>query len=117
MGSPNIVWSSNGEDDWEQELYDVLENKELQIGDKVYFGEAIKPKHSEYLRMGGLLDCMQDLAFYDADDLADDYAKVSPDAETELHDLILAWMEKHLTINWYRVENVNSRILTAEDFD
>lgn len=110
-------WSVNEEDFQYEHLGDLLaENDELQVGNTVYVGEAVKPELSHFCDADDVITMMGERAYDIGGEWAEDFPDCTKEAEKELDALLLAWMEKHCTVNFWTVKNIKPYVLTESDF-
>lgn len=85
-------------------------------GDTVYVGIAKPPVLSEFCDADDVIDLMMDRGADIGGGFADDFmSNVTNEAKSELTELLKAWMEKHVEVNFFTVENVREYILTQDD--
>ena len=125
----NIYYSTNEEtfnfDSIDEAFCDVFESEDsFNVGDvvTVYSGEAIKNKASDYLS-GNLLEDMQERAYDEAGEFAEDYLIEAGIVEQnellkELSDAVDKWADKYgFQPKFYGIRNIkeiNARILNIE---
>ena len=83
--------------------YWVCEGKEVTFGDIIDVRQILDALDDElYEQVGEVADC--------------DFSGVSKDAQNELHDLLVKWAEKHISLRyWKLVGKSEEKFITAED--
>ena len=119
-------WSVNGEDffdDWDQlidELYDY-ESDELPIGTEYFEGDKVDVKVSDYVNVyviDSMLEQFDAWVYEDIGEIADcDFYNASKEAKEELQEIIQAWVEKHVNLPYWKVQNVVKKVVTKEDLE
>ena len=119
----NKCWSLNGEDffdDWYQ-LIDELEQEELGEGTEYFEAEKAETKVKDYIEIytiENLLEQFDDRVYEDVGEVADcDFYSVSKEAKEELQEIIQAWVEKHVNLPYWKVQNVVKKVVTKEDLE
>jgi len=116
METKNECWSHNNEDFNHETLGDLLDLHDMQPGDTVYVGESVRPEVKDFINTLDVIENMGERAYDIGGEYAEDFPDITKEAEQELESLLIAWAEKHCTINFWTVRNVKPYTLTAEDF-
>jgi hypothetical protein len=114
----NECWSLNGEDNWQDiELSEFFSNHEgdIEVGQKIYVGEAEYPKPHQLFDTDDIVDLISERAYEIGGEFAEDFPDVKKEAIDELHEFLEKWIEKHCEINFYKVKNVREYVLTQDD--
>ncbi len=81
----------------------------------VCVGNLVRNKPIDLINIRSILDDIQSEADDEGGEFAEGFTDVGKDAVSELEQLLVGWIEKHCTINFYRVVNVREYMLTDED--
>lgn len=113
------VWSNNDEEFNHDDLHELISDKDLQAGDTVYAGEAVKHQPSAFAVRTALsvIDSMQDEAHNFADEWSAGFADCTKPQIDLLQGLIDAWADATLTVEFYGITGVQQYIVTAEDVE
>lgn len=113
------VWSNNDEEFNHDDLHELISDKDLQAGDTVYAGEAVKHQPSAFAVRTALsvIDSMQDEAHDFADEWSAGFADCTKPQIDLLQGLIDAWADATLTVEFYGITGVQQYIVTAEDVE
>ncbi|WP_438454967.1 hypothetical protein [Vreelandella venusta] len=113
------VWSNNDEEFNHDDLHELISDKDLQAGDTVYAGEAVKHQPSAFAVRTALsvIDGMQDEAHDFADEWSEGFADCSQAQIDLLQGLIDAWADATLTVEFYGITCVQQYVVTAEDVE
>lgn len=116
MSNIEECWSTNNEDFNYSSLEDLLDsNDELKAGDKVYVGDAKKPKPSSFFDVDDFLESISNAACDVGGEYAEDFPDVTKDAVAELKVFVESWLEKNCEVRFYKVDDVREHILTEKD--
>ncbi|MGH8376202.1 MAG: hypothetical protein ACRER6_13195, partial [Pseudomonas sp.] len=73
---------------------------------------------TEFVDSGAVIGAMaSNAASSDLGEWTDDFPSVSADAKQELDDLLDAWVRKNCDCTFYRVKNIETFTISAEDLD
>lgn len=113
------VWSNNDEEFNHDDLHELISDKDLEAGDAVYVGEAVKHEPSAFAVRTALsvIDGMQDEAHDLADEWSAGFADCTKPQIDLLQGLIDAWADATLTVDFYCITGVQQYIVTAEDVE
>jgi hypothetical protein len=113
------VWSNNDEEFNHEDLHELISDKDLEAGDTVYVGEAIKHQPSAFaVRTAlGVIEGMQDKAHDFADEASEGFTDCTKPQIELLQGLIDAWADATLTVEFYGITGVQQYIVTAEDVE
>ena len=116
-------WSVNGDefiDDWCR-LIDELDDEELGEGTEYFEADKAETKVKDYVKIytiESLLEQFDDWVYEDVGEVADcDFSNVSKEAKEELQEIIQAWVEKHVNLPYWKVQNVVKKVVTKEDLE
>lgn len=116
INPPNISWSSNGEDFRYDTLSDLIDCEGPPVGKVVHFGDVCDIEPSDLIDADDVIQTMQDRAYDEAGEHAENYAEnVSDEAVKELNDFLSAWINKYASPTFFVVKNVHEHIITEED--
>jgi hypothetical protein len=112
------AYSNNGEE-WTADWCSFLnQNDELAPGDECQRGEVHYADPTEFVDSGAVIGAMaSNAASSDLGEWTDDFPSVSADAKQELDDLLDAWVRKNCDCTFYRVKNIETFTISAEDLD
>ncbi|WP_223466175.1 hypothetical protein [Pseudomonas sp. GL-RE-26] len=112
------AYSNNGEE-WTADWCSFLsQNDEFAPGDECQRGEVHYADPAEFVDSDAVIDAMaNNAASSDLGEWADDFPNVSADAKQELEDLLDAWARKNCDCTFYRVKNIETFTISAEDLD
>ena len=113
----NTVYSLNGENFNFPEL-SSLSSEDLKIGDTIYKGTIAKVKPLELIDHDDILEKMEATAW----DIGEEYSEnivwnVTDEAKKELDEMLEAWINKYIVINFFHVESIKELKITQEIFD
>ena len=113
------VWSNNDEEFNHEDLHELISDKDLEAGDTVYVGEAVKHQPSAFaVRTAlGVIEGMQDKAHDFADEASEGFTDCTKPQIDLLQGLIDAWADATLTVDFYGITGVQQYIVTAEDVE
>lgn len=113
------VWSNNDEEFNHDDLHELISDHDLQAGDTVYAGEAVKHHPSAFAVRTALsvIDGMQDEAHNFADEASAGFADCSQPQIDILQALIDAWADTTLTVEFYGITGTQQYTVTAEDVE
>ena len=119
-------WSVNGEeffDDWcrlIEELQDY-EYDEIPIGTEYFEADKVDVKVGDYVNIHGIVSMLEqfdDWVYEDVGEIADcNFYNVSKEAKEELQELIQQWAEKHVKLPYWKIQNVEKKVVTQEDLE
>jgi hypothetical protein len=117
MSENNKTWSRDNEIFRHNSLAELIKhNDDLNPGDVVYAGEARTPQLNEFCDADDVIDLMKDRGCDIAGEYADDFmADITDEAKSELSELLKTWMEKHVTVDFFSVHNINEYTLSEDD--
>jgi hypothetical protein len=95
-------------------MEEVISDQGLLAGDTIYFGEQRTPK-SVWIDADEVIERIQEAAYEECGEWAEDYPKVDDQAKAELDALLTAWQEKYCTPSFYLVHNIQEYVVTEED--
>jgi hypothetical protein len=116
-------YSADGENYSHRELGDAIDEvcnnayNEVPIGYIVYCGVGIKPEIIDLCDATDLIDTLGDRAYDWGGEHADDFPNVSKEAIVELNELLKGWYNKHLDVNFWRIDTktVKEYVITEDD--
>lgn len=115
MSEAKQCWSLTNEDFTFETLSDLLNSADVLPGQTVYVGQANHPEARQIIDAGVIIDQMRDCAWDIAGEFADDFPDVTKEAEEELNQLLWGWIEKHATISFFTVSNIQEYQVTYQD--
>jgi hypothetical protein len=95
-------------DEIEDNIHDCIEHEGTPKEEiKVYIGKTIKKTHKDYVHPKQLLSSIQEYAYDDSGEYADNYLEsLSPEIINNLGKLIIDYMNEYIEQpRWYSVEN------------
>lgn len=95
-------------DEIEDKIQDYIEHEGISEEEiKVYIGKTIKKTHKDYVHPKQLLSSIQEYAYDDSGEYADNYLEsLSPEIINNLGKLIIDYMNEYIEQpRWYSVEN------------
>lgn len=99
-------------------LDDLYGRDELQVGREYFLGASIKPKASTYFNFDRLIEDMQEAAYDDGGEHAEDYLADLPDEKgAELAAMIEKWLDENVAPRFYKVTQVQRFTVTQADID
>ncbi|MBT2788084.1 MULTISPECIES: hypothetical protein [unclassified Halomonas] len=115
--TPDILWSTNDEMFNHDDLQELIEERQLQAGDTVYFGTKRHAKATDFTTNIDelVIEGMQVQAEDDAGEVAEDYPSASEPQIQVLQTLIEAWATTYCAPVFYQVLNTQPYTLTASD--
>jgi hypothetical protein len=117
-------YSTDGEEynhrEIEEAIDDVCDNVlegETPLGRIVYCGVGIKPEPIELCDAADIIDTLADRAWDWGGEHADGFPNVSKEATDELNELLKLWYNKHLSVDFWRIDTktVKEYVITEED--
>ena len=112
-----LVYSLDGEnyrfDDLTELLAELEDGGDLGEGKTIHAGTAIRHKASEFFYVDSLVDDMQNRAYDEAGEWAEDFPDISKEQSKELGDLIGAWLDKNVNVNFWTVGDAKEIQITA----
>ncbi|MDK2126470.1 hypothetical protein [Parachitinimonas caeni] len=117
----NLCYSLDGENycytDFAELVQDALENCDSEgiAGTTYYQGQRIQKTASEYFAMDDLISNMEDAAYDDAGESAEDFPDFSAAEKAELKSLISNWLDKNIKVSFWAVVDTEERTFSAED--
>lgn len=91
---------------------------ELEVGRSYQLGVSAKPKPSSYFNFDRLIEDMQEAAYDDCGENAENYLADLPDEKcAELKTMIETWLDANVTPTFYKVKQVQSFQVTQDDID
>lgn len=117
--TPETVWSTNDETFNHDDLQELIEERQLQPGDTVYFGTKRHAKATDFTSNIDelVIEGMQVQAEDDAGEVAEDYPSASEPQIQVLQTLIEAWAATYCAPDFYQVLNTQPYTITAEDVE
>ena len=115
--SPEECWSADNEEFNYGTLGDLLDGRDLKVGDTVYVGESQKPSSADLCDADDIIDLMRDRASDIGGEYAEGYPDVTDEVKAYLDNFLKAWIEKHASPGFYTVSNARPYILSADDFE
>lgn len=117
--TPDIVWSTNDEIFNHDDLQELIEERQLQVGDTVYFGTKRHAQATDFTTNIDelVIEGMQVQAEDDAGEVAEDYPSASEPQIQVLQTLIEAWATTYCDPDFYQVLNTQPYTLTAKDME
>ncbi len=119
MSNIKKTWSHDNELFQCDSLGDLVTNYRdvLEVGSIVYVGDAERPTVRELCDVDAVIDQLGERARDIGGEFAEDFPDVTDDAKAELEAFLVAWLEKHCTIDFYTVRNVTPYTVTAIDLE
>lgn len=100
------------------ELFDdVWCDGELVAGRDYWSGDAIKKAPSEYFDCENMIENMRDAAYEAAGEYSDDFMNIPTKKIKELDAIISCWLDAHVTVSFYTVENVQKHCIQVADIE
>lgn len=97
---------------------DLFGRDELQVEREYFLGASIKPKASTYFNFDRLIEDMQEAAYDDGGEHAEDYLADLPDEKgADLAAMIEKWLDENVTPHFYKVANIQRFTVTQADID
>lgn len=96
-------------------VYNILigyDNPLEAVGETYYKGTVRKPKPSSLFNMDRVVEDMQERAYDEYGEWAEDFAVGQSFRELEL--LIEGWLDKNVSVSFFAVEDVEQRKITKE---
>lgn len=117
--TPYIVWSTNDETFNHDDLQELIEERQLQAGDTVYFGTKRNAQATDFTTNIDelVIEGMQVQAEDDAGEVAEDYPSASEPQIQVLQTLIEAWATTYCDPDFYQVLSTQPYTLTAKDME
>ncbi|MCC5904129.1 MAG: hypothetical protein JJT87_19630 [Halomonas sp.] len=117
--TPDILWSTNDEVFNHDNLQELIEDRELQAGDTVYFGTKRHAQATDFTTNIDelVIEGMQVQAEDDAGEVAEDYPSASEQQIQVLQTLIEAWATTYCEPDFYQVLNTRRYTITAADVE
>lgn len=117
--TPEILWSTNDETFNHDDLQELIEERQLQAGDTVYFGTKRHAKATDFTTNIDelVIEGMQVQAEDDAGEVAEDYPSASEPQIQVLQTLIEAWASTYCDPDFYQVLDTQRYIITAADVE
>jgi hypothetical protein len=110
------VWSDDNERFNADSLGELIEgNDSLVVGSMVYFGDAQRVDPTKFISASDIVEMIGERAYDEAGECAEDFPNVSKEAEDELEELLIEWINKHCKATFYTVRNIEKHIITAAD--
>lgn len=115
--TPEILWSNNDEIFNHDDLQELIEERQLQAGDTVYFGTKRNAQATDFTTNLDelVIEGMQVQAEDDAGEVAEDYPSASEPQIQVLQTLIEAWATTYCDPGFYQVLNTQPYMLNAAD--
>lgn len=89
---------------------------DLRVGSTVYIGDVVQVETEALIDASSIVEAMQERAYEDAGEASEDYlAVVSAEQLKELQHLVADWADRVETVNFWRVGNIASHVISAED--
>jgi hypothetical protein len=89
---------------------------DLRVGSTVYIGDVVKVETKALIDASSIVEAVQERACEGAGEASEDYlAVVSAEQLKELQHLVADWADRVETVNFWRVGNIASHVITAED--
>lgn len=111
-----IAYSLDGEnyrfDDLDELLAELEDDGELVVGKTIHAGTAIHHNASEFFDVDSLTESMQDRAYDEAGEWAEDFPDLPKEQRKELSDLVDAWLDKNVKVNFWTVEDAKEITVT-----
>lgn len=118
MSDIRECWSTDEETYNYDSLGELLDcNSELEAGTVVFVGHAVDHDPTSWFDADQVIDAIADAAYGEAREHAEGYPDVTDEAKAELQTFLDAWITKHCTPAFYRVENSREYVLTLEDVE
>ncbi|BBI51058.1 hypothetical protein HORIV_34790 [Vreelandella olivaria] len=117
--TPDILWSTNDETFNHDDLQELIEERQLQAGDTVYFGTKRHAQATDFTTNLDelVIENMQLQAEDDAGEVAEDYPSASEPQIQVLQTLIEGWAATYCEPDFYQVLNTQPYTLTASDIE
>ena len=95
------------------DIEDVVDMYECSYADaKIYRGTKKSFTHADFLSAGDIIEQMTDRAYDEAGEYADEYlSEIKRSDINELQQIILEWLDKKASCNFYGVENIEEMTL------
>lgn len=110
-----FVVDSMGEDEFFDDLSELIRDKSLQVGDEVIRAKPIYPKPTDFIDVSGVMEDMEQRAYDECGDFAEGFVDESEEAREELEDLLSYWANRHCVVNFYLTEDEYRYKITEED--
>lgn len=119
-----IFYSADGEtynhseiEDAIDELYCNTLEDETIVGNVIYYGVGIRPEPIKLCDAVDIIDTLGNRAYDWGGEYADDFPNVSKEATDELNELLKGWYNKHLSVNFWKIDTktIKEYIITEED--
>jgi hypothetical protein len=123
MNKNEKVFSLNGEDwveDWSTLIYRLTDEHETEnetnlIGKTYYEGDKVPISMKKLVNINSLIDTMNETAWNIAGEYADDWPGLNDEQKQELEQMIADYLTKANVREFFDVENVKEKTITAED--
>lgn len=115
--NPEYVWSSNEEDFRFDELEDLIDCEDLEVGSTVYRGIRNGFTPSNFVPDASwIVEQMSEQAYDRADEYAEGWPEVSSEAKGELDAFLKEWADKHCNpCAFYTVKSIEPYTITEGD--
>jgi|TARA_R110001583_G_scaffold72563_1_gene203002 hypothetical protein len=117
--TPDILWLTNDEVFNHDDLQELIEERQLKVGDTVYFGTKRNAQATDFTTNLDelVIEGMQVQAEDDAGEVAEDYPSASEPQIQVLQTLIEAWATTYCDPDFYQVLNTQRYTITAADVE
>lgn len=111
-----VFWSRDEEEFNCDSLEELLDNfEDIEVGQTVWYGEAVKIDPSKFCTAAEVIERIGDAGYDYGGEWAEDYPDVSEEAIQELDNFLVAWINKHCQPTFYRIKNIKTHTITAEE--
>jgi len=97
--------------------YASEDDEPLVVGQEIMIGEASDLLLSSLIRAEDIIDTMNERAYYECGEWAEDYPDLSKEEKAELDDLLSSFFKKHAPCNFWTVEKPIKHIMTQTELD
>ena len=117
MTDKTIYYSLNKEDFIFEELCDMCD-EEINIGDTIYSGVGSTPTALDLINSADVLDIIERKSWDIAREFSENViSEITDEAKQELDNLIEAWVNKHIVINFYEIFDIKEITVTEEIYN
>ena len=119
--SADKVYSRNKEDypyDGIDEALEAIDNEsDLEPGLTIYQGDKVQHVASEFFCIDSLCEDMQERAYDEGGECADDFPDLSKAQTAELETLVKTWLDANVKVRFWTVENAVAITVTEQMID
>lgn len=114
VSAPRLSWSTNNEDYRFDDLDDLIEHEEPEVGQAVWFGERVE-LGTGWVNASDVIEQIADRAYDVGDEYAEGFPEVSAEAKAELDAFLRDWQAEHCKATFFTIRNARQYVITADD--